>query len=230
MKYKHYLVTRFNLRVHYGCKLRNPENNPMLRIFDEDYLEERFNIFEKYTLPSIKNQINQNFTWIVLFHKNTPNAFIKRINELKKIYEFDDYYFDDGEEFTSLNFCTKNDDYDFFITSRVDNDDMLEKTFIKRIQDFADNNLRKCIISFPHGEKLDLRTNKKYHYIRKDNPFCSLISHKGTSILRYNHSKILENNNDVIFFETEHPMWTATIHESNVNNQIEKNDIKHEIN
>ena len=84
MKYKHYLITRFNLRVQYGCKLKDPDNNPMLRIFDDDYLEERFDIFEKYTLPSVKNQINQNFTWVVLFHKNTPNTFLNRINELEK--------------------------------------------------------------------------------------------------------------------------------------------------
>ena len=106
---------------------------------------------------------------------------------------------------------------------------MIENSFIKQIQDYADNNLHKCIISFPHGEKLDLNTNKKYHYIRKDNPFCSMINHKGTSILTYDHTKILETNNNVVFFETDYPMWTATIHNSNVNNQIGKNDIKHEI-
>ena len=59
--YKHFIITRFNIRANYGCKLKNPENNPMNRILEEDYLKERFSIFEKYTLPSIKRQTNPNF-------------------------------------------------------------------------------------------------------------------------------------------------------------------------
>lgn len=31
MKYEHFIITRFNIRANYGCKLRNPENNPMNR-------------------------------------------------------------------------------------------------------------------------------------------------------------------------------------------------------
>ena len=80
-RYKHFVITRFNIRASYECKLKNPDNNPMRRILDEDYLEERFSIFEKYTLPSMKQQTNQNFTWIILFHKNTPNSFKKKIED-----------------------------------------------------------------------------------------------------------------------------------------------------
>lgn len=60
--YKHFVITRFNIKANYGCKLKNPDNNPMNRILDEDYLEERFKIFKKYTLQSMKKQTNQNFT------------------------------------------------------------------------------------------------------------------------------------------------------------------------
>lgn len=229
MDFKHYIITRFNIRAHYSCKLKNPDNDPMQRIFDDDYLEERFYIFEKYTLPSVKNQINQNFTWVVLFHKNTPEKFLKRIKELKKIYDFDDYYFDDGEEFTSLNFCTKDEEYEFYITSRIDNDDVIEETFVKQIQDYAVKNLHNCVISFPNGEKWDLNTNKRYKICQENNAFCSLIGPKGTSILRTSHRKVFENN-DAVLFETDKPMWISTIHDSNVFNQIKKSDLKNEIN
>ena len=103
--YKHFVITRFNIRIHYGCKLKNPEDNPMDRILDEDYLEERFYIFEKYTFPSMKNQNNKDFTWIILFHKKTPDKFKKRIERLKHEFNFVDLYLDDGEKFSFLEYC-----------------------------------------------------------------------------------------------------------------------------
>ena len=224
MDFKHYIITRFNLRVHYGCELKDPDNDPMQRIFDEDYLEERFDLFEKYTLPSIKNQVNQNFTWLVLFHKNTPEKFLKRIQELKGVYDFEDHYFEDGEVFTNLNFRTKDENYDFYITTRIDNDDMIEETFIKRIQDYAADNLHNCVISFPNGEKLDVETNKRYRYYINNNAFCTLVGPKGTSILKTRHTKIFEDNEGV-FLKTDKPMWTAIIHDSNVSNRITDFDL-----
>ena len=197
----------------------------MQRILDDDYLEERFYLFEKYTLPSIKNQTNQNFTWLVLFHRKTPEKFLKRIQALKKIYDFDDYYFDDGERFTDLKFCTEDENYDLYITTRIDNDDIVEKTFIERIQDYAADNLHECVISFPNGEKLDLDTNKRYRYYINNNAFCSLIAPKGTSILRTRHTKIFEDNEGV-FLKTDKPMWIATIHDSNVSNRLTDFDLQ----
>lgn len=79
IKYKHFIITRFNIRANYSCPLRNPSYNPMNKILDIDYLKQRFYIFEKYTLKSIKKQTNQNFSWIVLFHSDTPNIFKNKI-------------------------------------------------------------------------------------------------------------------------------------------------------
>ena len=45
MNYKHYIITRFNISTRYDCRLNDPDNPPMLKILDEDYLEERFNLF-----------------------------------------------------------------------------------------------------------------------------------------------------------------------------------------
>ena len=36
-RYKHFVITRFNIRANYGCTLKNPDNNPMKRILEEDY-------------------------------------------------------------------------------------------------------------------------------------------------------------------------------------------------
>ena len=31
--YKHFVITRFNIKANYECTLKNPENNPMRRLF-----------------------------------------------------------------------------------------------------------------------------------------------------------------------------------------------------
>ena len=36
--YKHFVITRFNIKANYECKLKNPENNPMERILEEDIM------------------------------------------------------------------------------------------------------------------------------------------------------------------------------------------------
>lgn len=225
--YKHFVITRFNIRANYGCKLKNPDKNPMNRILDEDYLKERFDIFESYTLPSMKQQTNQTFTWLILFHKKTPDKFKKRIKQLQAIFPFVDLYYDDAEKFRFIDYCNQNKEKEeCFITTRIDNDDMFEKDYIEQIQAYANHNLRTCILSFEKGMKYDLSSHKKYEYERKDNHFLSMIGPKEKCIMQYNHAKILDCGEDVVFLDSVKPMWTEIVHDSNVINQIRKQDLE----
>ena len=217
-RYKHFVITRFNIRANYGCKLKNPNNNPMNRILDEDYLKERFKIFEKYTLPSMKRQTNQNFTWLILFHQNTPDSFKRKIKKLKGKFDFIDLYLGDGEKF---NF---EENMEYTITTRIDNDDMFSEDYIEKIQEYANNNWHDCILSFSKGRKYDLNSKKQYEYERKDNHFLSMIGTKGECILQYNHAKIFDSGKEVVMLDSNKPMWTEIIHESNVINRIKEVD------
>lgn len=228
--YKHFVITRFNIRANYGCKLKNPENNPMNRILDEDYLEERFNIFERYTLKSMKEQINQNFTWIILFHKRTPSKYKEKIIKLKEEFNFKDIYFDDDEKFVFSEYVDNGNIGDeYFITTRIDNDDMLANDYIEQIQQYANTNLHECVLSFEQGKKYDLKTKKEYNFKRKDNHFLSMIGKKGECILQYNHAKIFESGKKVVMLESQKPMWTEIVHDTNVINKINNEDIEKEI-
>ena len=222
MKYKHYVITKFNIRARFSCKLKNPNYNPMLNILNEEYLEKRFKIFEKYTFNSMKKQTNQNFSWIILFHKRTPKKYLERIKKKKKIYDFEDLYFDDDERFVFSDYCEKNnDDFDFYISTRLDNDDCIEKDYIKYVQDYAKNNSHNCFISFLHGLKIDLIKNKKYDYFRRSNQFISLIySNYKKSVLDIVHSKIGDSGIEIISFKTDKPMWAGICHDTNVHNEV----------
>lgn len=227
--YKHFVITRFNIRANYGCKLKNPDNNPMNRILDDDYLEERFNIFERYTLQSMKKQTNQNFTWLILFHQRTPDKFKQRIEQLKDEFSFVDLYFDDDDKFSFSDYCkNQGEDTDWAITTRIDNDDMFDEDYIEQIQEYANNDLHECVLSFEKGIKFDLSSQKAYEYERKDNHFLSMIGTQEECILQYNHAKILSCGKEIIFLNSDKPMWTEIIHESNVINRIKEKDVETE--
>lgn len=220
MNFKHYVLTRFNVKSNFAVK--NPNNSPLELILDESYLEERFKIFEKYTLPSIINQTNQNFKWIILFHKRTPRKFLRKIKLLKNVYKFEDLYFDDNEHFNFSDYCIKNNEIsDFYITTRIDNDDMINKDYIDIVQKYAKKKAHECFISFPNGEKLDLNFNKRIDVYDKYNHFTSRIEENyEKTVLNYDHSAINTLDTDFIAFETKKPMWTEIIHNTNIVNEI----------
>lgn len=74
---RHFILTRFNLLLWQQDK----EGQKVRTI---KWLEHRFLLFEKYCLPSIKNQTCQDFEWIVLFDSTTPERFKERIISYQK--------------------------------------------------------------------------------------------------------------------------------------------------
>lgn len=78
MKYKHFLITRFNIPL-----WRTKDKDPIL---DLHYLKYRMQLFEDYCFPSVRQQTNQNFIWLCLFDVNTPEEIKKRLMELHQDY------------------------------------------------------------------------------------------------------------------------------------------------
>ena len=67
-EYKHFLITRFNLKKKGWETTKNNE-----KIQTEEWLRHRFELFEAYCLPSVINQSNQDFIWyvfLILVHRN----------------------------------------------------------------------------------------------------------------------------------------------------------------
>ena len=46
---------------------------------DEVWLEDRFRLFEQYTLPCVLQQSCKDFTWVVLFDGDTPPVYRERV-------------------------------------------------------------------------------------------------------------------------------------------------------
>lgn len=215
----HFVVTRFNLRKGFKVRRDKDKTHPTDLILDPVYLEQRFRLFETYTLPSIRNQTSQSLQWIVLFHTQTPEPFKNRIRELKAQYDFIDLYFGDDEKFNLEEYVAATSNAsEWFIMSRIDNDDMFASTYIESVQTFVENNLRRCVVSFPYGEKFDLRTSSRYPHYRRDNHFLSNVFQRERWMHQSNHAEIFETGEEVVMLPSTTPMWTEILHETNVLN------------
>lgn len=81
MKYKHYLLTKFNIYYPLNSKKTNQIINPKLRL-NLDYLNFRVELFTKYTFPSVINQTNKDFEWLILIDVKTPKTIIEKLEKL----------------------------------------------------------------------------------------------------------------------------------------------------
>lgn len=119
MIFKHYILTRWNLLDAktdvYNFGHKNPNEWMQYRIF----------LFDKYCLPSIMNQTCQNFNWLLAFSKKTDPAILKKYESFKNIQIIFEH---------PTNWLRNNYSDEWLLTSRLDNDDILEPDFIEEIQ------------------------------------------------------------------------------------------------
>lgn len=175
--FKHFLITRFNIK-----KSDWSHTHRGVEVLTESWMEQRFKLFEQYCLPSVRNQSNQHFSWLVFFDINTPVLFRDKIQELQKNYpNFKPVFIDDYDKlYPELlkqikGVVTENDEY--IITSRLDNDDSLNAAFIKTIQGSTFNGNR-YIVDVINGYQLILESNEGVYFKKcayQLNPFISLI-------------------------------------------------------
>jgi hypothetical protein len=213
---KHFIGTRFNLKVA-DWKTTKSGNITLTK----EWLEDRFNLFENYCLPSVKNQSNQNFIWCVFFDIDTPAIYRDKI----KIFE-DDYInfkpiFIDGIENLNKSFIDfiykdldENDDH--IITTRLDNDDLIHKDFIDIIQslykpyDVAVIDLKMGFQVCIDKPSLDIRL-----YTNQFNPFISLIENTKNFKTIYARMHFDWKNEGNIISYKKKRLWIELVHKEN---------------
>lgn len=217
----HFLITRFNLKNKKILK-----NNAVVDPLSKAWLDRRFHIFETYCLPSIINQSNQNFIWVVCFDIDTPDEFKDKIEDISRTYlNLKPIYADGFNDLKPavLNFIENNrsENDDFIITTRADNDDILHKDFIKTIQDlYVPKN--KTVIDLRIGYQFVQTKNKMeiLSFTNKFNPFVSLIesSKKNYETVISRQHRDWENLSNTIIYK-ESPLWIQLIHDQNLINK-----------
>lgn len=168
-EFRHVILTKFNLKVGHWHKDKRGD------LIDTDgWLMNRINLFEKYCFPSIKNQTNQNFKWIVVFDHTTPETFRNIIDSYKYTYKnFIPLYTNCTNHMKEI-LKEIGSDSDYLISTRIDNDDAFHKNAIERIQkQFKRQKFE--FINLSKGYILDTINNNIYITKETSNPFISLI-------------------------------------------------------
>jgi hypothetical protein len=218
---KHFIITRFNLKNKQHLK-----NNLIVNPNSLTWLESRFKVFEAYCLPSVKNQSNQDFEWCVCFDTDTPEYYKNKIKVLTRNHKNYHILFVDGfpnlkkDVIHFISSQIKESDR-FIITSRLDNDDILHKDFIRTIQSkFVEHH--NTIIDLNIGYQLLTNTKQKEElllYKSKLNPFISLIEKSNSikTILNKQHNQWDNSYNKINYKKT--PLWIQLIHNENILNK-----------
>ena len=222
------MLTRYNV------KRQNSQQIP-----DDEWMEQRFRLFKQYCLPSIINQTNQNFIWLIYFSSDTKFEYKELIESISKFGKlFHVNYVNNQYE---MNQAVKKDikkllgeNSQFVLTTRLDNDDALHKDAIKRIQKEAVK--QGSLLSESNPE---LAINMKCGYCLKVEPCIEVISHHNnvsspfmsllekiefkinlsTVISRYHSSFYYQPSCPLIQID-DHRYWLQIIHGKNVSNGV----------
>src|SRR5690554_1801143 len=218
--FKHYLITRFNLR---NPKWKTTKNDESL--LSTAWMKERFWLFENFCLPSITAQTNQNFEWLIYLDTTTEALFKTRIEELTAQFSNIHLFFIDGmaEYHSSITDYISKDSVAFphIITSRIDNDDCISKYFIEEIQskfNFQDYMAIDIIKGYSLEIKPAFRLGKKEHVF---NPFISLIEKNEKPKTVWMNEHQMWKKEDRIITVRNKRLWLSIIHQQNKVNEFD---------
>lgn len=134
----HYLLTRFNLALW-------REDKAGKAIDREKWLTKRMLLFETYCLPSVIGQTCQDFQWILLVDENTSTKYREKIKAYRIACpqirfvgvraEFAPRFADVFRQVVTTDLRKKGwNEGDLCLTTYLDNDDCVAKTFVERVQ------------------------------------------------------------------------------------------------
>ncbi len=208
------VLTRFNVRWD------EAPDGPSIGT-DPVWLARRFELFERYCLPSMAGQSRQNFAWIIFFDHQTPAAFAERARALS-----------DRLPNIVTVFCKSlplelvretiegvlGESPEWLLTTRLDNDDGLHRDFMATVQD-GQSFERAEVLNCPDGVVLsDARAYRQRHL---SNAFISLSepwADRKTifSIARH----VYAGQSYPVRQVGAVPLWLQVIHGGNVSNRV----------
>lgn len=221
--YKHYLITRFNLRNPNWSTTKNNES-----LLTDEWMVHRLWLFENFCLPSVMAQTNQSFEWLIYFDTSTSDNFKGQLASIfKNKNNISCFYIDGMQEFhSSITSYIEKDaaNVSYIITSRIDNDDCIHKDYINEVQKVF-NKQDFMAIDVVKGYSLQISPTmmlgKKEHVY---NPFISLIEKKENfkTVWQSDHNMWKKENR--ITKIKDKRLWMSIIHEKNKVNEFDGYD------
>lgn len=79
--FKHIILTRFGINYERGKRLKKGT----IEYDSELWINNAFNLFERFAFPFLNNQKNKNFTWIILTDSKLPQKHLSRLESYSKV-------------------------------------------------------------------------------------------------------------------------------------------------
>lgn len=221
-----FILTRFNLRLWPADKHKHSTRTDL-------WLQQRFELFERYCFPSVRNQSVQDFEWIVLFDVETPLPYRKRVESYRQTFTpFTPYlvpatsapYF--ARVFQQI-IATKVTAGDRVVTVYLDNDDALRFDYLEEVKRLAGLVPDKTFISFAHGLQYVTSLNMATHLSFKTNHFISFVEicqspEQLRTVFGYGSHMTIEQHKDTHVCyagNPNRPAWLEVVHTTNVINR-----------
>lgn len=229
-EFKHFVITFFNLRLWDKDKTQQTTRT-------DAWLEERFNLFERYCFPGFERQTNKNFIWLCMFDVDTPETYKKKIDRfVKRLPQFRPcFYGEEAREFfaedearrvrflrcTVRSMLIKEDKY--VITTNVDNDDAIHCRMVETIQShFLQHPVNERILySLNWGLQYFVNQQLLLKMCYPHNHFLTLIEPAHIdfhTVEFYGHAGARKRLPTVDILEQ--PYWIEVVHGHNVNNGL----------
>jgi hypothetical protein len=226
---KHYLVTLWNVDL-----------------YDLGWLERRQKIFERFTLPSVEAQTNKNFEWLLISDARTPESFQKVLNGyparvLYQDWENYNWAVPDASLSKTMQLAVRietvgdviakfigEQNTDFVVTSRLDNDDMLASEFVATVQKHAQAEWKtrtadKFWLSLVRGYRW--HEDKMYPFNSLANSFVSFVENPSDLKTCYTSVHTLAKAGEypiVGIRKGQVPQWAEVVHGENVLNRLKR--------
>lgn len=229
VKFKHFILTHFNLKLSEEgerCFVLDKNQNSTQ---NENWMNERIRLFDKYCFPSIANQKNKNFIWLVFFDQDTPDkykeifeTYHQKFNNCVPVYLGPSGRENLYQKVSPILKSYLNADDEYIITTNIDNDDNFHEDIVENIQkEFVANpkeTLYRFIYGYQYFENMNFMMKMRYPH----NHFLTLASKITEAdikpITHYGHTRAHRTLPHVDINTT--PMWIEIVHGSNVNNSL----------
>ena len=221
-EYIHVLITHFNLDYS-----KTFPTVPLGQYKNPEWLGKRFDLFEKYCLPSVERQTDKNFLWLCTFHEDTPEPFMSRIKEYAAKYSYMKLYFGTRFDEYIQNFVgiikENMPQKPYLVTTRLDNDDGIAVDYIENIHKNLYETKNGYFIDYIYGYIYDVAQKQPYFQKFRRNPFSTRVERweNAQTIRKFSHDTI-DDHGDVLRVKNKNnPMWLQVIHENNVMNEVD---------
>jgi len=210
-------ITRLNLNV---------KRSPRWQGMDETWISARLDLMQRFLIPSLKAQHDQDFIWLVLVHPDTPESVLKQIQIIPQCRILKtESNFANLKLFAaqSVEYLYNNFDRTLLVSVRIDSDDGVNPKHGSALKKFAVNQLINedgIFTDFPDGCFFNVSTGLGYLQ-RSASRSCGIsrietFNLDASTIYCGNHMRISRKEN-CISIRTDEPMWIQTYHNFHVN-------------